>query len=179
MSVLFLDVDGVLNRSPSHEDNQLWTQPAPGQKAPWITDLNTVFMLNAVIRQTEIKIVVSSTWRLHPTRDALDFSDKSGVDAALLHPDWRTIQSVKNGVPRWFEINEWLSRHPEEGGAFMVVDDGSDAGAGFPDRFLLTDARVGLTYGGLTVILRKLGYTLQGSHKVQRRSGWTAPGRAT
>lgn len=177
MRVLFLDVDGVLNRSPSHTDNLLWTQPAPGMKPPWVVDLNLVDSLNTVLEQTDIKIVVSSTWRLPPTRNARDFSAKSRVLLDLIHEDWRTIQSAVSR-PRWTEINEWLSRHPEVE-AFMVVDDGADAGAGFPDRFLLTDPRVGLTYQGLEVILRKLGYTLQGSHTVQRRSGWTAPGRAT
>ena len=163
--VLFLDVDGVLNAKNFF--------PAPGMKPPWIVDLNKVQSLNHVLLQTEIKIVVSSTWRLNCTTPNADvFCERSYVDRALIHDDWRTIQGA-TGV-RWVEINEWLGRHPEVEAA-CVVDDNSDAELlGTP--FVQTDGELGLTYEQLGVILRKLGYTLQGSHVVQRRGNWKPQG---
>jgi HAD domain in Swiss Army Knife RNA repair proteins len=57
MKVIFLDVDGVLNSKKT---------PNPG-KFPYIVDPILLSRLLELLRLTDAKIVLSSTWRLDPS----------------------------------------------------------------------------------------------------------------
>lgn len=162
--IIFLDVDGVLNRW----GGEWLVHPAPGMEFPWMIDLNILASFNHVLSQmmTETKIVVSSTWRLHCNSRAM-FEERTGVKAEYLHDDWRTMQGSTGA--RWIEINEWLSRHPEVKAHVAIDDDGDAQQPGDPKSLVKTNGTVGLTYEQLELALRRIGYTLQGSHTVQRR----------
>lgn len=118
-SVLFLDVDGVLNHramfSPSRGGGPLCE--------------HAIRRLRYVARETGCSIVLSSTWRTMP-----GFVDRLEAAGAMpnRHDDWRTVEmpvEMENGLVkaihwRGEEIAEWLSRHPEVERYAIVDDDG-------------------------------------------------------
>lgn len=124
--ILFLDVDGVLNYSKMNREGQRW---------PFVLSTQAIDLLDWVVNSTGCKIVMSSTWRLHG--DAMDYLKKKYPRLReLLHDNWRTpygvedeirLSDIKNGLRhvRGFEINKWLSDHPDVT-AYAIVDDDGD-----------------------------------------------------
>lgn len=119
--ILYLDVDGVLITWRSHfafsakpEDNRFsagtWGHYDP-ITAAFLAKFCTVY---------NIKIVVSSTWRVNE-KNCFELLEKCNLKQ-FLHEDWRTIQS---GEKRVFQIQEWLDRHPEVED-YLIIDDDID-----------------------------------------------------
>jgi HAD domain in Swiss Army Knife RNA repair proteins len=165
--VLFLDVDGVLNRlDPDTEE--LLTVAAPGMRTPHVVELNVVRALNAAIAGCpDTRIVVSSTWR-EDFASPEDFCVQAAVDPALLHADWRTKFSPEPDSPRSRpdEIEEWLSRHPEVRDWVILDDTPFD----FPrDRFIPVPPERALTFRLLREALWTLGYTLDETYAARPR----------
>jgi hypothetical protein len=131
-SVLFLDVDGVLNRC--------------GKSAQGL-EADKCEMLARIVKEANPVIVVSSTWRI---------SDR-GMER--LHLLFRQIGAKFGGITpyhtgrtegglyiakaRGNEIQEWMDEHgtPER---FVILDDDSDMGHLLP-RLIRTESFVGLT----------------------------------
>ena len=113
--VLFLDVDGVLNRT---DGARILTPPRPRQ-GRWVVDVALVGMLSAWARATRTALVISSTWRL-TAADARDFCARTGLMTRLLHPDWRT---PGGGASRAAEIAAWMAAHPQVGAAVALDDE--------------------------------------------------------
>lgn len=153
--VLFLDVDGVLNR---WRGRLALTQPIPGNVGPWFIELNLVTLINwALSQMPDVRIVVSSTWRLH-VADADEFSSKSHVDRQFIHDDWTTDRDMKFDDVRRTEIEDWLSWHPEIT-SYAVLDD-LDLGISGAVH-VRTNESVGLTYDELRRVLNILRYRLK------------------
>lgn len=165
--VVFLDVDGVLNRIDP-ETGGLLTLPAPGMEFPYWVELNVVRTLNAVFAQcTDTRLFISSTWRMGLGTPE-QFVHHTSIDPCLLHEDWRTPPTEDWGEPdpRPKEVADWLSRHPEVT-AWVAVD---DTLFGFPqEHFIPVDGSLGLTYPLLRETLSVIGYTLDDAHGVKRR----------
>lgn len=131
MKVLFLDVDGVLN-------SMTWFASQPPTAVTEV-DPAAVRRIQRIVERTGARVVLSSSWR--------------GSDD---HPGELEAKLVGAGVPihgrtprleghRGDEIRAWLAVHPEVT-AFAIIDDDSDAGEHYPDRFVRTYTRVGM-YG--------------------------------
>jgi len=125
MKVLFLDIDGVLRIDfESHID---------------LIDQSLILNLQHVIKETGIKIVLSSDWRRKATwlklaTDQLGFFGIKIFDTTPIHLSRKL---------RWQEIQEWLDEH-EDIEKFAVLDD--DTGAMIPDQaetFFFTDYDLG------------------------------------
>lgn len=105
--VIFLDIDGVI------------TSPRVG----WHRfDIYAVQFLNWLCKNTEAKIVISSTWRYnHPKEEFEGFFPNN------LHQDWRTdTRLLTNGTScRGDEIKMWLDCHPEVEN-YIILDDDKD-----------------------------------------------------
>lgn len=136
MKVLFLDFDGVLNshqsatfwhnkRDQSKWENEMY-RDWPGTLKEYIAqEFCPIAMSNVeelIRRVPDLKIVVSSTWRLGETVETLK---------KILHPS-KIIGDAIIGVtprfggePRGAEIQDWLTRHPEVT-KFVIVDDNDD-----------------------------------------------------
>lgn len=141
-SILFLDVDGVLNSQVwyrSKEFNELWKARRPFTE-DWeleAFDPKAISVLNTILDTfPELQIVVSSTWRLSHTPEQL---------AAIM-----TVQGFKHsermrghtgshgyymskarGIPsnqnsRGLEIAEWLDTFVKHPYRFVIIDDDSD-----------------------------------------------------
>ncbi len=122
MRVLFLDVDGVLNRTGFHPGESVglrsWIEPELARR------------LSEVIRATGAQIVMSSDWRhgreLEHLRDELQ---AAGVEGSLLGA------TPTLGGARWREIEAWMIEHDVAPEAVVIVDDGYDMG-GLAARFV-------------------------------------------
>lgn len=133
VSVLFLDVDGVLNQC-GKSNQGLMTEQCD--------------RLADICRQTGCKVVVSSTWRRYPRlmEDRLLPMFRSrgieciGQTPMLEKPSPGGLVMVASA--RHEEITAWLADHPEVK-QYAIVDDDKDAddGAG---RYVRTDSYEGL-----------------------------------
>jgi len=105
MNILFLDIDGVLNCKTTSErhDGFIGIDPVLLER------------LHDICIQTDVKIVLSSTWRL---LDKDYLKNVIGIDFIDVTPDLR-------GVARGYEINSWLSTHHDVN-AFAILDDDTD-----------------------------------------------------
>lgn len=131
MRVLFLDVDGVLNRTGFQPDESLglrsWIEPELAER------------LCDVLRATRAQVVMSSDWRLERELDALrDELRAAGIDAALIGATPELA-----GQPRWREIEAWMVEHQVDREAVVIVDDGHDMGK-LTERFVRTSPLNGL-----------------------------------
>lgn len=114
MKVLFLDIDGVCNSLEYAQRNgmNLWHK----------TDPELVKLVQQIIKATDCKVVLSSTWRLYPEARAVVKRDVCRfIDCT------RDMQAgAKRGVvERGMEVQEWLDRHHEVS-QYAIIDDDAD-----------------------------------------------------
>ena len=128
-SVLFLDVDGVLNHRAIFQPSRSGSPLSPA----------AIRRLRNIVSITGCRVVLSSTWRMLP-HHVEQLRAAGGFPSP--HDDWRTVELpllVQKGASagksillpgvnaprRGDEIAEWLSRHPEVD-RFAIVDDDAD-----------------------------------------------------
>jgi len=138
-SILFLDIDGVLNGHEQDSRGYCRIQPGP------------VVHLNRILAETGARLVISSSWRYLIHSGAMTLEGflymliTHGIDChgRLAGITCRDEEAGSRGA----QITRWLDQHPPLGerSAYVVIDD-EDAGvtdAGHP--LVLTDGRAGLT----------------------------------
>lgn len=150
MKVVFLDVDGVLNRS----------RPVNGVQAfdleNWVMP-HAVSNVNRVTRATGAKVVVSSTWRIGKTVEQLrDMFAFVGLEAEIVDKTPTSLSGY-----RGHEIDRWLQLHPEVK-EFVILDDGSDMDP-HASHLVQTGCYVGLTRRHVKVAIQKLGGETNGT----------------
>lgn len=126
MKVLFLDVDGVLNRC--------------GMSAQGL-ESDKLGLLRRIIMETGCNVVLSSTWRKF---DRLLVRIKAEIE---LHDVTPCLDEIQGGLwtaqPRGMEISTWLGNHPQVE-RYVILDDDSDMGALKP-HLVGTQSFIGLT----------------------------------
>lgn len=130
MKVIFLDVDGVLNR---------W-----GSGQPF--DQELVDELSRVVRLSGASVCVSSTWRKLETHRERLFGVLEGIGAPVVGCTPDLGAAGDDGslyVERGDEIQAWLNGHPEVS-KFVILDDNDDM-AHLAHRLVLTNGYTGLT----------------------------------
>lgn len=141
MRVVFLDVDGVLNRADF--------EPADDRGlASWI-ERELAARLTALVRATGAVLVLSSSWREDEQLDDLRAElTAAGIDAPLVG-----VTPVLYGQPRWAEIQAWCAAHAPA--AIAILDDLPDMGplAAFHVR---TDDAAGLDDAALAAAVALL-----------------------
>lgn len=127
--VIFLDLDGVVTRNEgaTTEDR---VRPACTAR------------LDALVRRTGARVVVSSSWRITCTPERIRrYLASAGYTGA--------IDSATPVLPehtRGAEIRAWLDAHPGEASAFVILDDWPlDEFAGMLVHLVQTDYDAGLT----------------------------------
>lgn len=132
MKVVFLDVDGVLNK----QDN---FNPALNL-GPYPVDDYCVFLMGKIQLDTDCSIVVSSSWRHHADgMNAIrakfnNVIDKTGTSSLIDY----------NDKPRGHEIQTWLDEHSEVT-KYAILDDDSDMLSEQLPSFFQTTFKTGLT----------------------------------
>ena len=132
MKILFLDVDGVLNRC--------------GKSGQGLEE-DKVVLLQTIVNETDCEIVLSSTWRkTEHQRERIETMCRQRLSKELL--DATPVFDLKIGQlwaasPRWKEIQHWLNRQVGIE-SFVIVDDDADMGPLLP-HLVKTESFTGLT----------------------------------
>ncbi len=133
MKVLFLDIDGVLNSvrtAIAHEGFPFdFSEKGMGR-----FDHTSIALIQKLCRLADVKVVLSSTWRLSFT--VVEVSEALGLPVID-----RTKSLAGN---RGTEIQEWLDRHPEVE-QYAILDDNSDMLDSQANNFVQTSGDDGLT----------------------------------
>lgn len=149
MKIIFLDMDGVLCTLRSHmaqgSIKGIWHMAA--------LDREAIGLLNR-LSMRDVKWVLSSTWRLHWTKEEMERHLKSFGWTGTFHEDWRTKQL--NGI-RGLEIREWLDRHVTEYETYAILDDNSDMLPEQMDAFVQTHVYDGLRWEDYDKLCKVLG----------------------
>lgn len=130
--VIFLDVDGVLNRS-GHSGHGL--------------EEEKLRLLKDIVDSTGAVVVVSSSWRKDVRSSSRLFTALAarGIPWAGQTPsldamgEGGLVQAASRGV----EIKEWLAHNPQVK-RYVILDDDPDADTG-TERLILTRSGTGLT----------------------------------
>lgn len=156
MKVLFLDFDGVLNSEQSkifwrnQKDQTTWEQEMKTYEGGMLEYIAKEYCPIALSnleellrRNTDLKIVVSSSWRVSRTVQELKelFLSKLISDAII-----DKTESFHN--VRGIEIQKWLNEHLEVT-RYVIVDDDSNMIDSQIDNFVKTSSLHGFQYGDL------------------------------
>ena len=139
--IIFLDVDGVLNRfiHPRiiFEDGDP-TCPIQDPKSFKILDCACLGVLSKLIRETGAKIVVSSAWRICRMGE---------LEKQLrgIIPEDCIIGKTINIGNREEEIQDWIKEHKEAIESFVIIDDEIGEFKILINRVVKIDNREGLT----------------------------------
>lgn len=158
--IIFLDIDGVLNFTGMYiarkELGILTKRIVVNEDIGYFKDhidLTALGLLMYIVKKTDAKIVISSSWRIGKTKEWfiegfkwLGWKKFPIVDM--------TIVSTKYEDLRGDEINEWLESHPGIK-QYIILDDSTDFYS--HQNFYKLDLRTGLTYVDAENIIRLLG----------------------
>jgi hypothetical protein len=127
---LFLDIDGVLNRTGYRPSESVglrsWIEPELAAR------------LSQLVRTIDAAIVLSSDWRRG--REHAQLADElrsAGIDGNLLG-----VTPVLGG-DRWREIQAWMADNDVQAESVAIIDDGYDMGS-LAGRFVRVSPLVGL-----------------------------------
>lgn len=130
MRVLFLDIDGVLNRTGYRPRESVglrsWIEPELAAR------------LSQLVRTIDAAIVLSSDWRRG--REHAQLADElrsAGIDGNLLGV------TPALGGDRWREIDAWMADNDVQAESIAIIDDGYDMGS-LAGRFVRVSPLVGL-----------------------------------
>ncbi|MGN6106372.1 MAG: HAD domain-containing protein [Kofleriaceae bacterium] len=158
--VLFLDIDGVLNRTGYSPRESLglrsWIEPDLAQR------------LSALLVATSAEIVLSSDWRRGRELSEL----RAELAAAGVVATLRGTTPVL-GAPRWREIETWLAAETVAPDAFAIVDDAFDMGPLAP-RFVRTSPLTGLDQDAADALSRLFEVASNDAAGVMRASAMPA-----
>lgn len=142
--VIFLDIDGVMNRLGTFEEGRTTTK--------WEgyigMDPELVALFNYIVKRIDAYVVLSSTWRMDPNWQ--ETMRKNGFDFEFLDKTPR-----HPGKRRGEEIYAWLKQNRDIK-RYAIIDDDSDMLVLQKPHFFHTDYRLGLTKEMATEIIRYL-----------------------
>lgn len=156
MKVLFLDIDGVVNPFQADDDGNIITR----------LDEGCVMNLARVVKETDCKIVISSTWKASPhLMDMLDEELFPKLPVGCVVGCTCTFIPQR---PREDEIAKYLVEHSDEIDNFVVVDDYDFELKKLMEtgRVVITDALKGLTIEDANKCISLLNNTLPNVQKV-------------
>lgn len=119
MKVIFLDIDGVLVTRNSIKYQYL--------NFPDETNIRfskkAVKNLNKLIRLTEAKIVISSTWRLfHSLEKLQNIFEEQKIKGKIISTTSVEKATIEEDIPRGQKIADWLEQNPEVK-QYVIIDD--------------------------------------------------------
>ena len=163
MKILFLDIDGVVN---SMDDLYCRTALWRHDKTPSRDEFGQLFddrcvrWLSWIIKMTDCKIVISSTWRHSGLEEMKEMWIKRNLPGEVVgvtpnFPSDETLdkyEAKNNLADRGFEIQEWIDKNNPE--RYCIVDDNDDM---LPNQiFVQTKGKIGLDIDSANAIVAKL-----------------------
>ena len=138
MNIIFLDYDGVVN--------SLWFQDVNGEpnfnfpSDDKVNNTQAIAWLNKLCRETESKIVVTSTWRYADNYKECLYNAGLNKNIEILG------KTEKLGTKRGTEIQKWLDENKKLNiEKFVILDDDIDM-EHLIDYLVVTDGLIGMTY---------------------------------
>jgi hypothetical protein len=126
MKIIFLDIDGVLNSYTDFLESSLYGHPFNTGKI--VISSGKLCLLEYIVRNTDAKIVISSTWRSHFTLDEIyEMFKVRGfkLPRKVIIDKTETHRHGFSSGPEYFrksEIKEWLKANkPIE--SYVILDD--------------------------------------------------------
>jgi hypothetical protein len=141
--VVFLDIDGVMNH--------VRTRAGPGGGLRAMLEPASVALLNRVVEATGAVVVVSSSWRLVLSLDAL----RAAFAAAGCVAEIVDVTPALDASRRELEIAAWLAAQAEPPARFVILDDEYAMDA-LPGRLVRTSKLRGLCADDLPAVLERL-----------------------
>lgn len=133
--ILFLDLDGVLNSERSFLSGAYRTEEYSKQNPddPYYLKITTCTidpvacgMVNRLCRELDVKIVISSTHRMHFTDGPEKLNQiKNYFNSLGVNGEFIIGYTLRLHTIRGQEIDEWLKRHPNVS-HYAILDDSSD-----------------------------------------------------
>ena len=138
MKALFLDIDGVVNKRENYDRSK--------NMGPYPIDSYCAFLVGRIQLQTGCKVVLSSSWRLHP----------EGVQ----NVSERVVRLLDKtpylpGI-RGDEVQAWLDKYPEFD-KYAILDDDMDFYVYQAPNFFKTTFQDGLTDEIAEAVIEHLG----------------------
>lgn len=147
MKIIFLDIDGVLNSAMWSEHVAKNREEYYGVYIPEWQDINAINMLERFIKNNDIKLVISSSWRLNTVEETKkDFKRYDYI--RRLNPYIIGVTPYKDSRHRGEEIKAYLDEHPEIDN-WVIVDDDTDILPEQTYRFVWINNYYGLRNGDL------------------------------
>ena len=138
--IIFLDIDGVLNRLGTMEEGRTTTRwnGCIGMEPELVERFNTL------VEDTGVSVVLSSTWRLD--EDWLQSMKANGLNTDKFIGRTPRMPRKSGGVEmmeRGYEINAWINANDMAHAKIAIIDDDNDM---LPSQKLFrTNYRFGLT----------------------------------
>lgn len=120
MKIVFLDFDGVIVSMAEFSFEKTTSHHF---------DPRYIARLNAIVRQSGAKVVISSSWRtIHSLSALRALLESSGFKGEIIDCtpvfEYEPAQGLCDiGQIRGREIQAWLERHPDSITSFVVLDD--------------------------------------------------------
>jgi hypothetical protein len=158
MKIIFLDIDEVLNSvSSTIYNKQRWVSSHDFEGFSPIA----VALLKQLVIETDAKIVLSSTWRLHydtPEDCINDFEAKmwkyyKWKEFPIIGMTPKEVSKPKSC--RGDEIKEWMDLHYVEN--YVIIDDSTDMLDSQQYHFVRVDYRTGFDFINFQSCLRIIG----------------------
>lgn len=143
MRIVFLDIDGVLNRTGFRPESSVglrsWIEPELARR------------LCELLEATRAAVVLISDWRCNRTLEHL----QAELTAAGVVCELAGMTPVL-GQARWREIELYMKQHDLDAESVAILDDGFDMGP-LAARFVRTSPLNGLDENAARQILRLFG----------------------
>ena len=138
MKVLFLDIDGVVNKQENYDRSK--------NMGPYPIDSYCAFLVGRIQLQTGCEVVLSSSWRIHP-------EGVQNVSKRVVRLLDRT--PYLPGI-RGDEVQAWLDKYPEFD-KYAILDDDMDFYVYQAPNFFKTTFQDGLTEEIAEAVINHLG----------------------
>lgn len=126
---IFLDIDGVLN-------SRDWFLSRYGKSGIGNIDPEAVSVLRKIIRRTDAKIILSSTWR-----DEYDIAEKFNKFTHGLELSGILCPFVDKAEA----LDKWMERYSSKKFRYVIIDDCFGYNPKYQDRWVEVDYEHGLT----------------------------------
>ena len=138
MKVLFLDIDGVVNKQENYDRSK--------NTGPYPIDSYCALLVGRIQLQTGCEVVLSSSWRIHP-------EGVQNVSKRVVRLLDRT--PCLPGI-RGDEVQAWLDKYPEFD-KYAILDDDMDFYVYQAPNFFKTTFQDGLTEEIAEAVINHLG----------------------
>jgi hypothetical protein len=164
MKVIFLDIDGVLNSTTDFMEKD-YVEDHPYNHGAEVISPGKLALLEEILKQTDAKIVVSSTWReLFSIKELYDMFVERGftfprtVFVGRTESSGFSLSGDRELYGRTHRISEWLEKR-DDIEAYVIIDDMEQHlfNEEHHEHFVQTDFHNGLNYYSMKRAIDILG----------------------